>query len=203
MELLGHDVLREFGLVAFAAQVREVKLLQSGRHDLRDGVGGGGIGDVAVSSEDALLQRPRAARTILQHLHVVVGFEDEDVRGANAVEHELGDVAEVGGKTDVAGRSAQNISDRILRVMRDGKRLDADITDFKTAAGVEQAPINFRLQVRRAVRAFERWFLFGIPFCFERPNRSVLRAAIAINWNVKFIRESENTRDVIGVFVRD
>jgi hypothetical protein len=26
MELLGHDVLREFGLVAFAAQVREVKL---------------------------------------------------------------------------------------------------------------------------------------------------------------------------------
>ena len=58
MELLGHDVLREFGLVAFAAQVREVKMLQVGGHDLRCGLGGGGIGKMAVSSENALFQRP-------------------------------------------------------------------------------------------------------------------------------------------------
>ena len=203
MELLGHDVLREFGLVAFAAQVREVKLLQPGGHDLRDGVGGSGVGDVAVASEDALLQRPRAARTILQHLHVVIGFEHEDVRGADAVEHELGGVAEVGGKPDVPGRGAQNKSDRILRVVRNGKRFNADIADFKTAAGVEQVPVNFCFQVRRAVRVGERRLLFGIPFGFERPDGSVLRAAIAENGNVKFIGESEQSADVVGVFVRD
>jgi hypothetical protein len=28
-KLLGHDVLREFGFVAFAAQVREIKMFQS------------------------------------------------------------------------------------------------------------------------------------------------------------------------------
>ena len=125
MELLGHDVLREFGLVAFAAQVREVKMPQPGGHDLRGGFGGGHVREMAVPAEDALLERPRTARTILQHLHVVVGFEDEDVRGADAVEHELGGMAEVGGKADVAARGAQKKSDRVLRVVRNGKRLDA------------------------------------------------------------------------------
>ena len=43
MELLGHDVLCELGLVALAAQVREVKMFQVGGHDLRGGLGGGGI----------------------------------------------------------------------------------------------------------------------------------------------------------------
>jgi len=106
MKLLGHDVFGERGRVTFAAQMREVKLFQIGGHDLRDGLGGGDVGDVAVPAEDALLQRPRAARTILQHLHIVIGFEDEDVRDADAFQHELGDVAEVGGESDVAGSGA-------------------------------------------------------------------------------------------------
>jgi hypothetical protein len=118
MELFGHDVVREFGPVAFAAQVREVKMLQIGGHDLRGGLGGGGVGEMAVASEDALFQRPGPARTILQHLHVVVGFEDEDVCGADAVKHEPGDVAEVGGKADVPGGGAQDEANRVLRVVR-------------------------------------------------------------------------------------
>ena len=180
VELLGHDVLGEFGLVAFAAQVREVKLLQSGGHDLRDGLGGGGVGDVAVAAKDALLERPRAARTILQHLHVVVGFKHQDARGADAVEHQLGDVAEVGGKTDIAGRGAQNESDRVLRVVRDGKGFNADIADFKAAAGVEQVPVNFRLQVGRAVGALKRGLLFGIPFGLEGPDVNSIVLALLL-----------------------
>ena len=135
--MLGHDVFGEFGLVAFAAQVREVKIFQIGGHDLRDGLGGGDVRDVAVAAKDALLQRPRAARTILKHLHVVIGFEDEDVRGADALEHELGDVAEVGGKTDVAGGSAEEKSHRVLRVVREGKCFNGHVADFKTRAGLK------------------------------------------------------------------
>ena len=58
MELLGHDVFGEFGLVALAAQVRKVKLPQVGGDDLGDGFGRGDVGDVAVAAEDALFQRP-------------------------------------------------------------------------------------------------------------------------------------------------
>src|ERR1039458_4924617 len=86
LEAVGHDAVGEFGLVALAAQVREVKLAQLGGHDLRGGFGGGFVGQMAVAAENALLEAPRAARTILQHLHVMIGFEHEDVRGADAVE---------------------------------------------------------------------------------------------------------------------
>ena len=143
MELLGHDVLREFGLVTFAAQVGEVKVLQFGGHDVRGGFGGGHVREMAVTAEDALLERPRAARAILQHLHVVVGFEDEDVRGADAVEHEPGCVAEVGGEADVAARGAQKKSDGILGVVRDGKGFDEHVGDLKARAGGEEVAVEF------------------------------------------------------------
>lgn len=55
VELLGHEVFGEFGFIAFAAQVREVKLSQVGGDDLRDGLGGGDVGDVPVTTENALL----------------------------------------------------------------------------------------------------------------------------------------------------
>ena len=97
---------------------------------------------MAVPAEDALLERPRAARAILQHLHVVVGFEDEDVRGADAVEHEPGGVAEVGGEADVAARGAQQKSDRILGVVRDGKGFDEDVGDLEARAGGEEVAVE-------------------------------------------------------------
>jgi hypothetical protein len=163
VELLGHDVLREFGLVAFAAQVGKVKIFQFRRHDLRGGFGGGHVREMAVAAEDALFERPRAARTILQHLHVVVGFEDEDVRGADAVEHELGGVAEVGGEADVAARGAQKKSDGVLRVVRDGKGFDEDIGDLKARAGGEKVAVEFG---------------------FEAELESVLRVAVTVNGNI-------------------
>ena len=58
MELLRHDMLRDFRCVALPAQVGEVKLTQSGGHDLRGGFGGGYIREVTVPAKDALLERP-------------------------------------------------------------------------------------------------------------------------------------------------
>ena len=143
MKLLGHDMLRKFGLVAFAAQVREVKMAQFGGHDLRGGLGRGHVREMAVAPQDALFEAPSTARTILQHFHIVVGFKDEDVRGADAVEHELRRMAEVGGKADVATGGAEQITDRVLRIVRDGKGLDAHVTNFKPGAGGEQLPVDF------------------------------------------------------------
>jgi hypothetical protein len=200
MELLGHDVFGKFGLVAFAAQVREIKLTQSGGHDLRDGLGGGDVGDVTVPAKDALLQRPRTARAILQHFHVVIGFEYEDVRGADAFQNQFRDVAKVSCKTDVARGSADQKTDGILRVVRDGKSFDVDVADFKAPAGLEQAPVDFGFE---GIFVFEREGGFFAPFGFETPDGSILRAAIAKNGDVKFVRESKNAGDVVGMFVRD
>jgi hypothetical protein len=184
MELLGHDVLREFGLVAFAAQVGEVKVAQAGGHDLRGGFGGGYVREMAVASQDALLERPRAARTILQHLHVVVGFEDEDVRGADAVEHEPGGVAKVGGEADVAARGAQQKSDGVLRVVRDGKGFDEHVGDLKARARGEQSPFEFGDKIGGGFfDAVEERVAFAVPFFLERPRGGFLRVAIAVDRN--------------------
>jgi len=156
-----------------------------------------------VTAEDALLQRPRTTRTFLQHFHVVVGFKHEHVRGADAFEHELGDVAEIGGKTKIAGGGANQKTDRILRVVRNRKRFHAHVADVKSAAGVKQMPVNFSLRTLGAGVTVERGRFFAFPFRLERPQRGVLRAAIAINRDVKFVREAEQAADVVAVFVRE
>ncbi len=72
LQAFGHHALCEFGFVAISTQVAEVKMAQIGRHDFLDAIGGGFVREMAVTAEDALLQTPRAMRTILQHLHVVI-----------------------------------------------------------------------------------------------------------------------------------
>ena len=118
---------------------------------------------------------------------------------SDAVEHELGGVAEVGGKTDGAARGAQKKSDRILRVVRNGKRLDADVANLKTLAGLEQLPVDFGFE---CVGGFESKVGFLAPFVFESPDRRVLGVAVAKNRDVKFVGEAEQTGDVVGVLVR-
>ena len=58
MEAFGHDAVGEFGLVAFAAQVGEVKMFQLRGDDLRGGFGGGLVREMAVAAQDALLETP-------------------------------------------------------------------------------------------------------------------------------------------------
>ena len=119
LQAFAHNALREFRFVAVATQVAEVEMAQIGRNDFLNAIGSGFVGEMAVTAEDALLQTPRTMRTILQHFYIVIGFKDERVRGANALEHKLGDVPEVGGKADVAAGRVQDEASRVLRVMRD------------------------------------------------------------------------------------
>ena len=145
VQAFAHDVTREFGAVAFAAEMGKVKMFQSGGHDLRGGFGSGIVRKMAVTAKDALLETPRAARTILQHLHVVIGFEHEDIRRTNALDDQFRHVAEVGDKTDVAGSGAQQKTNGILGVVRDGKSVHQQVADFKARASIEQMAVEFGL----------------------------------------------------------
>ena len=185
LQTFGHDAQGKVRFVAFAAQVGEVEMFQVGAHDLRDGFGGGFVREMAVSAEDALLETPRTARTILQHLHVVIGFEDEDVRGADAVEHHPGHVAEVGDEADVAAGRAQKKSNRVLRVVGNLKRFDEQIVQFKIVAGRKEPPFEFGQKIGTGFfqTVEKRIAFFAVPSFLERPRDGVLRGAIAINGN--------------------
>jgi len=198
-KLFGHDVLREFGGIAFPAQVRQVKLPQTGRHDLGDGLGSRDVGNMAVTAEDALFERPRTARTILQHLYVVVGFEDEDVRVADAFKNQFCDVAKVGGEADIARGGVENEANRVLGVVRQRKSFDAHLANFKTRASFEQPPVNLGFE---SVLGFQRQIGLFAPFFLEGPDGAVLRATVAKDGNVELVRQPEQPGNMVGMFVR-
>lgn len=200
VELFGHDFLGELGFVALAAEVGQVEVAQFGGHDLGGGFGGGDVGQMAVTAEDTLLEAPGTAGTVLQHLHVVIGFEHKDVGGADTVEHQFGDVAEVGGETEIAGGSANEIADGILGIVRDGKGFDGDIGEFKGVASVEDVPVDPGMP---DIRGFEGEIGFLAPFLLEGPDGGVLGGAIAIDGDVKFVGDTEQTADMVGMFVGD
>ena len=200
VELLGHDVLREFGFVALTAEVGEVEVAQFGGHDLRGGFGGGNVGQMAMAAQDALLEAPGPARAILQHLHIVVGFQHQDVGGTDAVEDEFGGVAEVGGKPDVRGGRAQQISHGILGIVRNGKCFDGEVGEFEGVTGGEKSPVNFRFP---SVGGLEGEIGFLAPLGFERPDGGVLGGAVAIDGDMKFVGDAEQPADMVGMFVRN
>ena len=173
MELFGHDVMREFGPVAFAAQMGEVKMPQFGGHDLRDGLGGGFVREMAMASKDALLEAPGTARAVLKHLHIVIGFEHED---------EPGHVAEIGYESEVAGRGAEQKTDRVLGVVGNGEGVHLHVGDFEARAGVEEP---------------------AVEMVFEDPLKFFLGGAVAIDGDVEFLRDAGQSLDMVGVFVGD
>ena len=182
MELFGHDIMREFGAIAFAAQVREVKMAQIGGHDLCDGFGGGFVREMAVVAKNSLLEAPRTARAILKHLHVVIGFENEDVRGARAFNDQFCRMAEIGDEPDIADGGVEQITDGVLGVVRDGECVHHHVGDFKARARVEEPAVEFRLQLK-----------------FKR----LLCGAVAVNGDVEFLRDAGESLNMVGMFVSD
>ena len=75
LEALLHHAESQLWFVAITAQVAEKQMAQVAGHDFGGAIGSSLVGEMAVSAEDALLQTPRAMDAILQHFHVVIGFE--------------------------------------------------------------------------------------------------------------------------------
>ncbi len=182
MELLGHDIVREFRAIAFTAQMGEIKVAKVCGHDLSRGLGGGFVGEMAMSAEDALLQAPGTAWAFLQHLHIVIGLQHQHVRGAGAFNHQLRHVPEISDESDVNGRGVNEKSNGVLRVVWNGKGVHDQVTDFEAGAGFKQVAVEFGLQLK-----------------FKR----LLRSAVAINRNVQFLRNTGEPVNVVAVLVSD
>lgn len=178
----GDGLVGELGAIAVAAEVAEVELLQVGVQDLVEDIGGGVIGEVAVAAEDALLQTPWTSHIFLQELQVVIGFQDNDVRAADAFHDELGGMAEVREETDGASTGIQDEADGVLGVVRDGKGVDAHLTQFERGAGDEHAAVEL-----------------GRELAFD----GFAGVAIAVNGDVEFGGDGGEALDMIAVFVGD
>src|SRR2546426_7539824 len=77
----------------------------------------------------------------------MIGLQQEDVRGPDALDDEFGGMAEVGQETDIAGRGAKEKADGIVGVVRNRKSVHLDITEFDGCARAEEAAIELRLEL--------------------------------------------------------
>ena len=89
------------------------------------------------------LQGRRGA--ILQHLHVMVRLQHQRMGRADSFEHQPRGMAQVRQETDVAGAGAEQVTNRVLGVVRDAERLDQDVAHFKTDSGGEKPAGQARL----------------------------------------------------------
>lgn len=118
-----HDAHGHFGFVTFAAQMRQIDVSQISGHDFDGGLGGSLVGKMSVASQNPLLQTPGAPR-FLKQFNVMVGFQNQHLRGAHPLNHQPGHVAEIRDKPEIPRASPQQITNGILRIVRNRKRFD-------------------------------------------------------------------------------
>jgi len=100
--------------------------------EFADGV----IGEMAGTGKDALLDDP-GIRADLEHVEIVIGFEDEAIGLAEVDSDVIGEVAEIGADCDFSAVGAEGEADRVGCVVRDGEGVDVDIADGEALAGLD------------------------------------------------------------------
>jgi hypothetical protein len=93
------------------------------------------IGKMAGARKDTLLNDPRIGAD-LEHVEVVVGFEDETISFAKVDFDELRHVAKVGADGNLGAVGTKGEPDGIDGVVRNGEGVDVDVADAKTLAGL-------------------------------------------------------------------
>lgn len=170
------------GPVAVAAQMAKIEVRKISGDDLFRELRGGIVGEMPVPAQDALLGGPRPARVIMEHLHIVIGFEHEHMGRAHAFDDKPRGMAKIGEETDVARDGAEEETHGITGVVRDAESVHGNIPEFKTGARVEQTEIEPGLKL-----SFNGFF----------------GEAVAVDRDLQFGREDGEALGVIGVFVRD
>jgi len=172
----------QIGTMAVAAEMAQIELPQLGRDQLFGHLGGCFVGKMAVAAEDALLDAPGAFGVVLQQFEVMVGFEQQHVRGAHAFDDEFGRVAEVGQEADVAVAGAEQKPDRVAGIVRDGESIHQHVADFKGGAGGKD--LEFQRQS-------------------ERGGDGIAGKPVAVDRDAQFRRQAGKALDMVGMLVGD
>ena len=118
---VGHDEIAGAGIEAFGIG-----------EEFTDGE----IRKMAGAGEDALLDDPRIWAD-LEHIEIVIGFEDEAIALAEMDLDEFGHIAEIGANGDLGAVGAEGEADGIGGVMRNGEGVDVNVADGKMLASLD------------------------------------------------------------------
>ncbi len=120
----------EIGIVVFLRDVGEDEIAHAGIETF--GVGekfaDGVIGKMAGAGKHALLDDPGIGAD-LEHVEIVIGFEDEAIGLAEMHSHVIGEVAKIGADGDFGAVGAEGEADGIGSVVGDGEGVDVNVAD--------------------------------------------------------------------------
>ena len=94
------------------------------------------IRKMASAGENTLLDDP-GIWADLEHIEVVIGFEDEAIGLAEVDSDMIGQVAKIGADGDFGAVGAEGESDGVGGIVRDGEGVDVDIADRETLSGLD------------------------------------------------------------------
>ena len=128
----------EIGIVVFLGNVGEDEMADAGIEAL--GIGkefaDGVIRKMAGAGEDALLDDP-GIRADLEHVEIVIGFEDEAIGLAEMDSDMIGQVAEIGADGDFGAVGAESEANGVGSVMRNRESVNVDVADGEALAGLD------------------------------------------------------------------
>jgi len=128
---------RDVGIIIFLRDVREDEIARVRIETI--GIGeifaDRMIGKVAGARENALLDDPRVGSD-LEHIEIVIGFEDEAIGLAEMDFDEFGHVAEIGADGGFAAIGAKGEADGVGGVVGNGKGVNVNITNHEALAGL-------------------------------------------------------------------
>src|SRR5258707_4530089 len=143
--------------------------------EFTDGV----IGKVAGAGKDSLLDDPGIGPD-LEHVEVVIGFEDEAISLAEMDSHVVWQVAKIRADGNFCAVGAEGESDRVGRIVRNGEREHVNIADGEALAGLNGLNATEALAEGVGKEALER-FHGGVSDGERRfPEAEDLREAVAM-----------------------
>ena len=145
---------REIGIVVFQRKMREDKIARARVKTFRIGkiFADGVIREMPGAAEDALLDDPRI-RSDLEHVQIVIGFQQQTIGVAQMNFHQLRHVAKIGDQRHLRAIGAKREADRVGSVVRNLKGVDIDIANRRSAGRLEWFQLRANASPSRSGRA--------------------------------------------------
>jgi len=178
----------EVRIVILLGEVREDEMARMAVKNLRvaQKLADHGIRKVPGAAHHALLDKPWIGPD-LEHIEVVVRFEDQKIGFAQMMLHQLRHIAQIGDDSYLRAVATKGVAHRIGCVMRDGEGIDFDVANLKALA---------RVNVLDALHLLHR--PFGIHFQDFR-----MGGLRKIGGAIEQARQLRDPAGMVGVLVGD
>ena len=152
------EMLRDVGSVVLLGEMREDEMARAAVENFRIGekFADDVVRKMPGAAHDALLDVPGIGAD-LEHVEIVIGFEDQEIGFAQMVLHQFGQVAEVGDDGDLRAVRAKGEADGIGGIVRNGEGIDFNIADLESVRRrgcIRRARIFLRRVVRDTFSGF-------------------------------------------------